>query len=60
MWFTQLMFELLPGYNKFRTVSMTLVVLEWTAPLLNAMPSAYFGVEGRTRGVVEPWRGRLA
>ncbi len=34
MWFTQLMFDLLPGYNKFRTVSMTLVVLEWTAPLL--------------------------
>ncbi len=34
MWFTQLMFDLLPGYNKFRTVSMTLVVVEWTAPLL--------------------------
>lgn len=34
MWFTQLMFDILPGYNKFRTVSMTQVVVEWTAPLL--------------------------
>ncbi|MFI3319395.1 MAG: hypothetical protein SNH01_01295 [Rikenellaceae bacterium] len=34
MWFTELMFNILPGYDKFRTVSMTLVVLEWTAPLL--------------------------
>ncbi len=34
MWFTELMFNLLPGYNKFRTVSMTLVVVEWTVPLL--------------------------
>ncbi len=34
MWFTELMFKILPGYNKFRTVSMTLVVVEWTVPLL--------------------------
>ncbi|MFR9523212.1 MAG: YfhO family protein [Rikenellaceae bacterium] len=34
MWFTELMFNILPGYNKFRTVSMTLVVVEWTLPLL--------------------------
>ncbi len=34
MWFTELMFKILPGYNKFRTVSMTQVVVEWTAPLL--------------------------
>ncbi len=34
MWFTELMFKILPGYNKFRTVSMTLVVVQWTAPLL--------------------------
>ncbi len=34
MWFTELMFNILPGYNKFRTVSMTQVVVEWTAPLL--------------------------
>ncbi len=36
MWFTELMFKILPGYNKFRTVSMTLVVVEWTVPLLAA------------------------
>ncbi len=34
MWFSELMFNILPGYNKFRTVSMTLVVVEWTMPLL--------------------------
>lgn len=37
MWFTELAFDLLPGYNKFRTVSMTLTVLEWTAPLMAAV-----------------------
>ncbi len=34
MWFTSLMFDILPGYNKFRTVSMALVVVEWVAPLM--------------------------
>lgn len=37
MWFTELMFKILPGYNKFRTVSMTLVVVQWTVPLLGAL-----------------------
>lgn len=37
MWLTELMFKILPGYNKFRTVSMTLVVLQWTVPLLGAL-----------------------
>ncbi|MFR9593182.1 MAG: YfhO family protein, partial [Rikenellaceae bacterium] len=37
MWFTELMFNILPGYNKFRTVSMTLVVVELTVPLLAAI-----------------------
>ncbi len=37
MWFTELAFDLLPGYNKFRTVSMTLVVVQWTVPLLGAL-----------------------
>ncbi len=45
MWFTELMFNILPGYNKFRTVSMTLTVLEWTAPLLAAV------------GVAKVWEG---
>ncbi|MFI3331789.1 MAG: YfhO family protein [Rikenellaceae bacterium] len=34
MWFSELMFNILPGYNKFRTVSMTLVVVQWSMPLL--------------------------
>ena len=37
MAFTELMFDFLPGYNKFRTVSMTLVVVQWTVPLLAAL-----------------------
>ncbi len=37
MWFTELAFEILPGYNKFRTVSMALAVLQWTVPLLAAL-----------------------
>ncbi len=37
MWFTELMFNILPGYNKFRTVSMTLVVVEWSLPLLSVI-----------------------
>ncbi|MFR9648876.1 MAG: hypothetical protein SNG96_00150 [Rikenellaceae bacterium] len=34
MWFTELAFKILPGYNKFRAVSTTLAILEWTLPLL--------------------------
>ncbi len=34
MWFTRLWFEYAPFYNKFRTVSMALVVLQTTMPLL--------------------------
>ena len=36
MAFTELAFKLLPGYDKFRTVSMTLVVVQWAVPLLGA------------------------
>ena len=32
--FTDLFIEYFPGYNKFRTVSMTLVIAEFTIPLL--------------------------
>lgn len=47
MWFTELMFNILPGYNKFRTVSMTLAVVEFTIPLLGAFVLAelWNGVE---------------
>ena len=34
MWFTKLWFEYAPFYNKFRTVSMALIVLQVTMPLL--------------------------
>lgn len=37
MWFTELAFRILPGYDKFRTVSMTLVVVQWTVPLLGGV-----------------------
>lgn len=36
MGLTEFFFDYLPGYNKFRTVSMTLVVVQWTIPLLGA------------------------
>lgn len=37
MWFTELLFNILPGYNMFRTLSMALVVVQWTVPLLAAL-----------------------
>lgn len=37
MWLTELFFKILPGYDKFRTVSMILVVVQWSVPLLAAM-----------------------
>ena len=41
MWFTELLFRILPGYNKFRTLSMALVVIQWSVPLLAALGVAY-------------------
>ena len=37
MWFTKLWFDAVPLYNKFRTVSMALVILQVTVPLLGFM-----------------------
>ena len=34
MWFTKLWFDYVPMYNKFRTVSMALIVLQITLPML--------------------------
>lgn len=34
MWFTRLFFDYAPMYNKFRTVSMALVILQFTLPML--------------------------
>lgn len=33
MGFYELMYDILPGYDNFRTVSMALVVVEWSVPL---------------------------
>ena len=34
LWFTRLFYDYVPFYNKFRTVSMALVVLQFTLPVL--------------------------
>tara|TARA_R110001592_G_scaffold363221_3_gene681796 strand:- start:190022 stop:192625 length:2604 start_codon:yes stop_codon:yes gene_type:complete len=34
MWFTDLFLDFLPGYNKFRTVTMILILLELCVPIL--------------------------
>jgi hypothetical protein len=36
-WFTEFFFKVIPGYNKFRSVSMTLVIAELTMPLLGML-----------------------
>ena len=35
--FYEVMFDILPGYSSFRTVSMALVVVEWSVPLFAAI-----------------------
>lgn len=37
LWFTKLFYNYVPMYNKFRTVSMALVVLQFTLPVLGFM-----------------------
>jgi hypothetical protein len=37
MWFTNIFFDYVPGYNKFRAVSMILVIAELTIPILAAL-----------------------
>lgn len=37
MWFSELLFNYLPGYDKFRTVSTALVIMQWSVPLLAAL-----------------------
>ncbi len=47
--FTRLAFDWLPLYDKFRTVSMTLTVVEWTVPVLAAIAlmRMWRGIPGR-------------
>jgi len=40
MWFTDFFLDYMPGYNKFRAVSMTLVIAGFSIPLLGAMALA--------------------
>ena len=49
MGFTELAFRILPGYNKFRTVSMILVVVQWAVPLLGAFALVRLWKEGIPR-----------
>lgn len=37
MWFTDLFIDYVPLYNKFRTVSTILVVIQWSVPLLGML-----------------------
>jgi hypothetical protein len=37
MWFTELAFTVLPGYNKFRTLAMALTILQWSVPFVAAL-----------------------
>jgi hypothetical protein len=37
MWFTELAFTILPGYNKFRTLAMALTILQWSVPFTAAL-----------------------
>ncbi len=55
MAFTELVFNTLPGYNKFRTVSMILVVAQWTVPLAAAIALSFILKENN-----EPRRLRSA
>ena len=58
MWFTKLWFEYAPMYNKFRTVSMALTVLQVTLPLLGfytldrILKEKYTLVEFRKAGLI--------
>ncbi|MBE6181509.1 MAG: hypothetical protein E7148_02300 [Rikenellaceae bacterium] len=48
MGFTEFFFDYLPGYNKFRTVSMALIVVQWAVPLLGAL------------GLMRLWKGEIS
>lgn len=47
MWFTELCFNILPGYDKFRAVSTSLVIVQWTLPLLAGLM------------LMELWKGKI-
>jgi len=49
MWFSDFWFDHIPGYNKFRTVSMTLVIAELSIPLLG-----FIALDRFVKGKVTP------
>ncbi|MFI3331292.1 MAG: YfhO family protein [Rikenellaceae bacterium] len=55
MWFTELFFNYLPGYNKFRTVSMILVILQWSLPFVAAV-----GLSNLFKGEIDKARAMKA
>lgn len=50
MWFTNLFLDYVPMYNKFRTVSMILVIVEWAVPLLAVLGLARLRTRDDTDG----------
>lgn len=50
MWFTDLFLDYVPMYNKFRTVSMILVIVEWAVPLLAILGLARLQTRGEVPG----------
>ena len=53
LWFTKLFFAIAPLYNKFRTVSMALVVLQFTLPVLG-----FLMLDGIVKSSEEPGKLR--
>jgi len=51
MWFSDLFFDYFPGYNKFRSVSFTLVIAEVCMPLLGFLALKKFFSESITKEV---------
>lgn len=49
LWFTRLWYDWVPLYNKFRTVSMALVILQVTVPLLGFIALDRIWKEGQDR-----------
>jgi hypothetical protein len=49
MWLTKLFYDYMPFYNKFRTVSMALIVLQTTLPLLG-----FLALDHILKGEVDP------
>lgn len=48
LWFTKIFYDYAPFYNKFRTVSMALVVLQFTLPMLG-----FYALDRIARGQVD-------